>query len=121
MLTGNTRAVARIKLDTFNLSAHLDLDIGAYGDDQSHRPSLVPIAQARAAAHHHHAFDRGNTILIGDSPNDIDTASQGGATIIAVAAGGTPALQLNRADAVLDDLTNIAAIATMIEQLAHTH
>jgi phosphoglycolate phosphatase len=49
VLTGNLRNVARIKLEVFNLDHYLDLNAGAYGDDDPERPKLVTIAQQRAA------------------------------------------------------------------------
>ncbi|MFF0494474.1 HAD family hydrolase [Nocardia sp. NPDC004068] len=107
VLTGNTRAVARLKLETFGLTTHLDLESGAYGDDDGFRPPLVAIARSRAAKQSGTSFDQRNTVLIGDSPGDIDTARRGGARVIAVAAGGTPASELMDADAVLGDLTDL--------------
>lgn len=117
VLTGNTKAVSRIKLETFGLGKYLDLDIGAYGDDDGHRPSLVSVAQSRAVARHASTFDRRRTVLIGDSPGDIATALQGGARIIAVAAGGTAASDLIGADLVMDDLTDTEALINGIRSL----
>ncbi len=116
VLTGNTRRVTRIKLETFGLHKHLDLATGAYGDDDRHRPALVPIAQARAS--NDGEFGQHNTVLIGDSLGDIETARQGGARVIAVAAGGTAAADLETADAVLSDLTDAAGIEHLIRALA---
>lgn len=118
VLTGNTRKVSRIKLETFGFHKYLDLEVGAYGDDDGHRPALVPIAQARAASRDGAEFNQHNTVLIGDSLGDIETAHQGGARVIAVAAGGTPAAELTTADAVLDDLTDAPEIARAIRALA---
>ncbi|MET9489472.1 haloacid dehalogenase-like hydrolase [Nocardia sp. NPDC006630] len=118
VLTGNTRAVARLKLEIFGLQSYLDLENGAYGDDDAHRPALVAIAQSRASAQNPNGYGHWNTILIGDSPGDIETARQGGARVIAVAAGGTPAPSLDDADIVLDDLTDAPALAEAIRALA---
>ncbi|MEV0711563.1 haloacid dehalogenase-like hydrolase [Nocardia aurea] len=91
VLTGNTRTVARIKLETFDLHTHLNLVNGAYGDDDQHRPTLVSIAQQRATTPDTGPrFDRHTTVLTGDSPADITTARDGGALVIAVAGSGTP-------------------------------
>ena len=114
VLTGNTRAVARIKLETFGLLTHLDLESGAYGDDDGYRPGLVPIAQSRAADRYMTEFTRHNTVLIGDSPGDIETAVVGGARVVAVAAGGTAASDLTGADRVLNDLTDAQALAQAV-------
>ncbi|MET7398004.1 haloacid dehalogenase-like hydrolase, partial [Dactylosporangium sp. NPDC005572] len=66
VLTGNLRQVAQIKLEVFDLDRYLELDVGAYGDDDTDRPKLVAIAQQRAAAKYGTVFDRDNTIVIGD-------------------------------------------------------
>ncbi|WP_280392962.1 HAD family hydrolase [Nocardia wallacei] len=116
VLTGNTRSVSRTKIETFGLHRYLDLDIGAYGDDDGFRPALVSVAQSRAKAQTGQQYDRQNTVLIGDSPGDIETARRGGARIIAVAAGGTPATELIEADFVLDDLTDVDALLKAITE-----
>lgn len=118
VLTGNTRAVTRTKLETFGLLQYLDLEIGAYGDDDRQRPRLVAIAQQRAADSGAGTFDRRSTVLIGDSPADIETAVRGGARVIAVAAGGTPPEMLTDADAVLADLSDSQSLGTTIRSLA---
>lgn len=119
VLTGNTRAVTRTKLETFGLLSHLDLEIGAYGDDNGYRPALVAIAQHRASDAGVGIFDRRSTVLIGDSPADIETAVRGGARVIAVAAGGTPPEKLADADAVLSDLCDPESLADTIRALAN--
>ncbi|MEU1986043.1 haloacid dehalogenase-like hydrolase [Nocardia sp. NPDC019395] len=106
VLTGNPRDVAKIKLETFGLEEYLDLSVGAYGDDDSHRPTLVSIARSRASRQYATSFDDTNTVLIGDSPGDISTAAEGGAHIVAVAAGGTPPNELTGADFILPALTD---------------
>ena len=45
VLTGNLRAVAETKLRVFDLDRFIDVEIGAYGDDESDRPKLVAVAQ----------------------------------------------------------------------------
>ncbi|MEC3953627.1 HAD hydrolase-like protein [Nocardia sp. CDC153] len=116
VLTGNTRRVTRTKLETFDLTKYLDLETAAYGDDDGYRPALVAIAQARAA-NRGGMFDQQNTVLIGDSVGDIETAREGGAHIIAIAAGGTDAADLAVADIVLADLTDPAGIEGAIRRL----
>ncbi|MEU4315109.1 HAD hydrolase-like protein [Nocardia sp. NPDC024068] len=118
VLTGNTRTVAEIKLATFGLDSHLDLTVGAFGDDDRHRPTLVSIAQARAKTAFGQTFCERNTVLVGDSPGDVATAVEGGARIIAVAAGGSPATTLTGAELILDDLTDIAALMRAVRSLS---
>jgi phosphoglycolate phosphatase len=116
VLTGNTRESAEIKLRTFDLDRYLDLDIGAYGSDDDTRANLVKIARQRAEAAHGVRFDAPSTVLIGDTPNDVVAARDGGARIIAVATGSDSAADLaaTGADTVLDDLAQTDDLLTAI-------
>jgi phosphoglycolate phosphatase len=107
VLTGNTRKAAQLKLQTFDLDQYLDLEIGAYGTDDDTRANLVKIARQRASTAHGVPFDSATTVLIGDTPNDVIAARDGGAQIIAVATGSDSAADLAAAgaDTVLDGLT----------------
>jgi len=121
VLTGNTRPTAEIKLRTFNLDRHLDLGIGAYGTDGDTRATLVKIARQRAETAHGIHFGRAATVLIGDTPNDVKAAHDGGARIIAVATGTDTAADLAAAGAstVLDDLTRTDQLLTAIYDSQH--
>jgi phosphoglycolate phosphatase-like HAD superfamily hydrolase len=112
VLTGNIAPVARIKLAAFDLDRHLDLEIGAYGADDRVRANLVPMAQRRAGARHAAVFDRSNTVVVGDTLHDVAAGRDGGARVVAVASGRTPASELRAAgaDAVLPDLADTAAV-----------
>lgn len=88
VLTGNSRGVARIKVDAFGLGRFLDLSIGAFGDDHHDRAELVAIARNRAAQQLGITFGAEEVVLIGDTPNDVYAAVTSGAHIIAVATGG---------------------------------
>ncbi|WP_082126793.1 HAD family hydrolase [Allosalinactinospora lopnorensis] len=116
VLSGNTRAAATAKLDIFGLSQSLELDIGAYGDDESHRPHLVSIAQKRAETKHGYPFSREETILIGDTVRDVYAGDQGGARVIAVATGRTSINQLRdaRPETVLPDARDHTALLTAL-------
>src|SRR5205814_1606434 len=74
VLTGNLREVARIKLEVFGLDHYVDLASGAYGDDDPERVNLVRLAQQRVTERTGVAFNGDNTILIGDTPRDIEAA-----------------------------------------------
>lgn len=87
VLTGNLREVARIKLEVFGLARYLDLETSAFGDDDASRPRLVQIAQRRASERLGVPFDNSRTVLIGDTPNDIQAALTAGVRAIAVATG----------------------------------
>lgn len=99
VLTGNLREVARIKLEVFHLNGFLDLDAGAYGDDHADRTELVAVAQQRAALRAGLAFNKDNTVLIGDTPNDVAAAQTAGVHVIGVATGKTSADELREAGA----------------------
>lgn len=116
VLSGNLRAVARIKLEVFGLLPYLDLHSGAYGDDSSHRPTLVGIAQARASQRLVHPFTPNNTILIGDTPKDIAAGLDGGAKTLAIASGKSSAKELREAgaDVVLPDLEDAERVRGLV-------
>jgi phosphoglycolate phosphatase len=116
VLTGNFQPVARTKLETFGLDRHIDFEVGAYGSDDSIRANLVEVARQRAATKYHTTFDETTTILIGDTPSDIEAAHMGGATVVAVATGRSSMDELRaaKAEVVLPDLTDIDALVDAI-------
>jgi phosphoglycolate phosphatase-like HAD superfamily hydrolase len=87
VLSGNLRAVARIKLEVFGLDRYLDFAAGAYGDDDPERPKLVAIAQQRASDRTGVVFGNDATVLVGDTPNDVAAGLAAGVLVIAVATG----------------------------------
>lgn len=122
VLSGNYRAVAKIKLEVFGLADRIDLEVGAYGEDSPQRPELVAVAQRRAASKYGYQFARHNTVIIGDTVHDIAAAHQGGAAIIAIATGRDSAEKLREAgaDLVLLDLTDTGRlVAAVMRATAH--
>ncbi len=85
VLTGNLRVAAEVKLRVSGLDQHLDLDIGAYGDDARDRFELPAVVTERFTTRYGTALDAGRTVVIGDAPNDIACARHAGFHIIAVA------------------------------------
>lgn len=77
VVTGNLKPNALLKLAVFNLDGYLDTDIGGFASDNDHRPALVGIAQKRAQAKHGTLFTRANTVIIGDSLEDVRTGLEG--------------------------------------------
>jgi phosphoglycolate phosphatase len=112
LLTGNIPALARVKLGAFGLAGHLDLTIGAYGDISEVRADLVPVARQNAARRYQADFSGTATVLIGDTPKDVEAAAVSGARAVAVASGNFTMQQLRDAGAevVLPDLTDTAAV-----------
>lgn len=116
VLTGNLAANALVKLRAFELDRWLDLRVGAYGSDHHDREELVPIALAKAAAHHDGTFSADETWVIGDTPRDLACARAGGARCALVATGTYARDELDGlgADAVLDDLADTAAVVSLL-------
>lgn len=116
VLTGNMQATAAAKLAALGLDQFLDLRVGAYGDAHEIRADLVPLARARAAAAYGGDFAGRATVLIGDTPLDIEAAQLAGARSIAVATGGFSAAELAAAgaDTVLPDLADTARVLAAI-------
>ena len=122
VLTGNIRPVAEVKLAALGLDGPLDLGIGAYGDDHEVRTELVAVARRRAAAAHGRVpadFAGRATVLVGDTPLDIEAALASGARAVAVATGPFPAADLRAAGAhaVLPDLTDTALVLRAVLSL----
>jgi phosphoglycolate phosphatase len=116
VLTGNLRAVAHTKLSTFGLDRHIDFDASAFGDDDPVRAQLVGIACRRATLKYNAPFTRTNTVIIGDTDSDVNSAHEGGAIAIAVASGGSTEAELREAGAevVLPDLTDTVRLVEAI-------
>jgi phosphoglycolate phosphatase-like HAD superfamily hydrolase len=116
LLTGNIRALAEVKLGALGLTDHLDFAIGAYGDAHEVRSELVGPARRRAALAYGRDFNGEATVLVGDTPLDIEAALVTGARAVGVATGGFSVADLVSAGAhaVLPDLTDTARVLTAI-------
>jgi phosphoglycolate phosphatase len=119
VLTGNLEANALIKLRVFGMDRYIDAAVGGYSSDDAHRPALVAVAQRRAGDQYSCTFHRGNTVIVGDSLEDVRSGLEGGARVVAVASGTTPAEMLAEAgaDVVLPDLTDPVRLLQEIHQL----
>jgi phosphoglycolate phosphatase-like HAD superfamily hydrolase len=84
LLTGNFEGGAAIKLGHFDLWRRFAF--GAFGDVHIDRRALVPVA-LEAAARAGFDIPASRTIVIGDTPLDVDCAHAHGARCIAVATG----------------------------------
>ncbi len=115
VLTGNVRPLAEVKLTAVGLRNPLDLCIGAYGEDHEVRTELVHLARRRAAGVYGESgqdFAGEATIVVGDTPLDIEAALAAGARAVGVATGPFSAADLRAAGAhaVLSDLTSTPAV-----------
>lgn len=118
VLTGNVKANAIGKLEPFGLDQGLDWDCGGFGFDAPRRWDLVGVARLRAAAKHHATFTEANTVLIGDTINDVLAGQRGGAKVIAVATGSDSMEALRDAGAtiVLSGLEDTATVLEAVEK-----
>lgn len=116
VLTGNIKPNAHVKLSAVGLGPDLDLEVGAYGSDGDDRASLVAVAQQRAGARYERTFEPCSTVLIGDTPRDVDAALRGGAGVVAVASGVHTTAELRAAGApvVLPSLAGPSNLATLM-------
>ncbi|HEV3014955.1 MAG TPA: HAD hydrolase-like protein [Actinomycetota bacterium] len=117
LLTGNLEPNALLKLASFELDGHLDFEVGGFGSDHHHRPSLVEVARAKAERRYGTGFPGTATVLVGDTPLDVAAGRAGGARVVAVATGPYRAdeLRATEADAVLEDLRDTeAALAAIL-------
>lgn len=115
VLTGNARSVGHAKLRAAGLN--MLLTYGAFGDSATDRGHLVEAAiedTQRATGVRHRPEE---TVLIGDTPNDIAAARLGNARVIAVATGrfDVTALSHHNPHALLPDLSDTQAFVAAIE------
>jgi phosphoglycolate phosphatase len=116
VLTGNIPEMARVKLSAFGLTEHLDLTVGAYGDHSAVRADLVHVARRNAADRYGGDFSGRATVLVGDTPSDVEAAVLTGARAVGVATGGFSAAALAEAGAhaVLPDLVDTHQVVAAV-------
>ncbi len=120
VLTGNLRRIAEVKLGPFGLVEHLDLDAGAYGWSHAVRANLVGVARSAARRRYERSFEGRRTVLVGDTPLDVEAALLTGAGVVAVATGRYTVADLERAGAhvVLPDLSDTPGVVEAITRAA---
>ncbi len=114
LLTGNVERGAWRKLRACALDE--PFGFGAFGSDAERRVDLPPIAMRRAHAATGISFKREETILIGDTPKDVECARAGGARILGVATGRFSIRELEEcgADWVLPELDDVKAVVELL-------
>ncbi|WP_392965936.1 HAD family hydrolase [Streptomyces sp. LN245] len=119
ILTGNIAANAHVKLAAFGLDSLLDLPVGAYGADAELRPELVGVARRRVQQLRGISADV-PTVLVGDTPRDVEAALTTGSGIVAVASGihGPEELAMAGAPEVLPDLADTNRVLGILESYA---
>lgn len=106
LLTGNLEQGARIKLDAFDLNKYFPS--GAFGSDDEDRNKLLPVAVRRFEKLFDVKIAIEESIVIGDTPRDVECAHIYGAICIGVATGPYTFEELveARADYVVKDLSD---------------
>jgi phosphoglycolate phosphatase-like HAD superfamily hydrolase len=116
VLTGNARSVGHAKLQAAGLETLLGF--GAFGDSAAERSHLVDAAISDAERVTGVRHSPAETVLVGDTPNDISAARLGSARVVAVATGrfDLAALEHHHPDALLPDLADTDAFVAAVEQ-----
>ena len=116
LLTGNIRPLAEVKLGPLGLTEHLDLDAGAYGSTHEVRAELVHEARRNASRAYRADFGGDATVIIGDTPLDVEAALATGARAVGVATGAFTVGELAAAGAhaVLPDLADTDLVIAAI-------
>ncbi len=108
LLTGNTAAMARLKLGHFGLADAFVF--GAFGDDAPDRDAMARIAVTRARERW--GVPPGRCVVVGDTELDIRCARAAEAKVVAVATGVRTRAELepHAPDLLLDDLADTGAL-----------
>lgn len=116
VLTGNLRRIGVVKLEALGLAEHLNLDLASFGDDHLVRADLVDVARGLAAASYGGNLAPADTVIIGDTPLDVEAALDRGALAIGVATGASSEGDLVAAGAhrVFADLRDTAALVEAV-------
>jgi phosphoglycolate phosphatase-like HAD superfamily hydrolase len=104
LLTGNPEPVARSRMERIGLAAFFPAGQGAFGCEAESRTELVAIARERAGG-----WPAEQTVEIGDTLRDVDTAHEAAIRSILVPSSRTAEEHAARADAVWRDLGGAAA------------
>jgi phosphoglycolate phosphatase-like HAD superfamily hydrolase len=114
LLTGNSEAGARIKLEHFDLWKFFRC--GAYGDAVAERNHLFEVALERARACGAPAVQPADVVVVGDTVLDVACARAAGARSVAVATGPSDVETLRRsgADLAVPDLSDTNAVLRFI-------
>lgn len=106
LVTGNFRNNAYLKLKLFGLDKYFA--VGAFGSDKADRNLLPALAIERSNELFGKKFSSRNSVIIGDSPRDMQCAKASGCAAVGVATGWHSADELAEcgADFVFKDFTD---------------
>ena len=120
LLTGNWSDGARIKLGSVGLADYFfstgSRPLGAFGEDAPTRPGLVPVAWQRFREARGTDIAPQDTVIVGDTPRDIEAAKANGAAAVGVTTGPYSRAQLEQAgaDLVLDGIADTQAVLRVL-------
>jgi phosphoglycolate phosphatase-like HAD superfamily hydrolase len=100
--TGNFRRAAEAKLGPLGIWDYF-VD-GGFGDDAPDRTALLAAGLERLRAH---SNDGADVVVIGDTGHDVEAGQAIGARVVAVRTGYAKPGELDAADVVLDDLSDL--------------
>jgi phosphoglycolate phosphatase len=109
LVTGNWEPIARLKLKRAGLSKYFASGQGGFGSDSEDRTDLPHLARRRAGPVGH-PWPREQTVVIGDTPRDIECARADDVKCIGVTTGPYRADDLAGADAVLHGLAELEPV-----------
>jgi len=114
LLTGNFLGGARLKLEHFDLWRYFPC--GAFAEDAPDRNALLVKALNRIATNGGPTIAPIDTVVVGDTPHDVNVALAGGAKSLAVATGSfdVQALRETGADVVLEDLSDVRSVLSAL-------
>lgn len=103
LLTGNVEPIAYHKLRGAGLPDVFS--VGAFGSDDADRAALPPVAVRRASSQSGRSFSIPDTVIIGDTHNDIRCARAAGSRSVAVCTGrySRAELESHAPDLLLED------------------
>ncbi|MDG2022630.1 MAG: HAD family hydrolase [Phycisphaerales bacterium] len=108
LLTGNYPETGRLKVKAAGFDPDL-FRFGTWGSEADRRRGLPPIAMERARSMFEHAIEPHETVIVGDTPADVDCAHANGCRVIAVATGrfDVESLRPHEPDVLLPNLADL--------------
>jgi phosphoglycolate phosphatase len=111
LLTGNPEPVARVRMERLGLGELFPRGAGAFGCDAESRAELIAIARERAGGRR-----QSETVLVGDTPRDVEGARAAGVHVVGVTLGEFAADELRTADAVIGTLAELPGAVAAFER-----
>jgi phosphoglycolate phosphatase-like HAD superfamily hydrolase len=106
LVTGNLEPIARLKLARAGLGHYFPRGQGGFGSDHEDRAALPAVARRRAGEPHR-PYPRERTVVIGDTPLDVQCAHADGVRCVGVTTGPYDAGDLAGADAIVSSASEI--------------